>query len=361
MKKTLRALLAITLAMSTVPTAQAAAAAEPPVAADPAVRFVDDLPAYQPTQKVSGTIRLWGHGSSKHDFMGGLIGAWIEAFGRYQPDVKFEYRMYGTASAIGALYTGAGDLAILGEEISPDAARAFQRARGYPPTGLSIATGSVDADFFDYAHMIFVNKDNPIQGLSLTQLDAIFGAEPRHGHRNIRTWGGLGLKSGWAGQPIRPYGWKVDEDFALFFRERVLGGSHRWNPAIQEYVHGARPDGSQYDRGQRIVDGVAADRDAIGVSNVRYATPQVRALPLAWTDGGPYYAPTPANLISQRYPLTRVIPAYIDKAPGAPVDPAVREFLRFVLSREGQQAIVRESSYLPLGAAKRQEQLEMLQ
>ena len=327
--------------------------AEPPViAVSPAdTAFVAALPPYEPREKVSGTIRIWGHGSPKHDFINGLVGKWMDGFHRYQPGVKLDNRMYGTASAIGALLAGAGDIALLGEEISPAAAAAFERAKGYPPTGIQIATGSLDVNFFDYAHMIFVHRDNPLAHLSLAQLDAIFGAEHRRGApKNLRTWGDLGLTSEWADQPIQPYGWKVDEDFALFFREAVLENSHRWNTALKEFVHAPRPDGTQYDHGQRILDALARDRFGIAISNVRYANPDVKALALGRSDAGPFFAPTPANLIAQTYPLVRLIPAFIDRAPGTPIDPKVREFLRYILSREGQQILIDESSYLPLGA-----------
>lgn len=328
---------------------------------DPALDFIDALPSYQPVERVAGTLRLWGHGSFKRDFMGNLVNAWIAEFGRQQPDVRFDYRMYGTASAVGALYTGAGDIALLGEEISPAAARAFLRAKGYAHTDIAIATGSVDVNYYDYAHMIFVHRDNPLAALSLPQLAAIFGAGERGGPAPIRHWDALGLGGVFAGQRIRPHGWKTDVDFALFFRERVLAASHRWNLDIAEHEHAQHADGSPYDHGQRIVDAVAADPFAIGISNLRYARPEVKALPLAWRDGEPAHAPTPANLIAQRYPLTRIIPAIVDRPPGQPLAPAVREFLRFLLSREGQAILVAESGYLPLGRAFIDAQRETLQ
>jgi phosphate transport system substrate-binding protein len=330
------------------------------LAPDPDVQYVDSLPPYAPAARVSGTIRLWGHGSPKHDFMGRLMDAWIAGFAKYQPDVKFENHMYGTASAIGALYSGAGDIAILGEEISPATATAFEREKHYPPTCIQIATGSLDVNYFDYAHMVFVRKDNPIKGLTLAQLDAVFGAEHRRGPRNIRTWGELGLTSEWADRRIQPYGWQVDVDFALFFREAVLENSHRWNTDLKEFVHVLRPDGTQYDHGQQILDTLAKNPAGIAISNVRYANPEVRALPLARNEGEPFYAPTRANLIAQTYPLVRIIPAFIDVPPGQPVDPKVREFLRYLLSREGQQALVHDSDYLPLGADAIKRQLEKL-
>jgi phosphate transport system substrate-binding protein len=315
----------------------------------PETAFVDELPLYAPQGQVGGTIRLWGHGSYRRNFMGKLLDRWITRFQQLQPGVKFENRMYGTASAIGALSLGAGDLALLGEEISPQAALEFRRARGYAPTEFQVATGSLDVNFFDYAHMIFVQRDNPLAQLSLAQLEAVFGTEGRMGSKPLRTWGDLGLTGEWADKTIQPYGWKVDEDFALFFRERVLRDSHRWNPAIKEYVHVLRPDGTQYDHGQQILDALAADRYGIAISNVRYAVPGVKTVALARQPGEPAVQADQATLIAQQFPLVRIIPAFIDRAPGQPVEPAVREFLRFMLSREGQQALIEETNYLPIG------------
>ena len=332
-----------------------------PAASDPAVRFVDSLPLYAPLKRVNGTVKLWGHGSFKRDFMGRLVSLWIDRFHQHQPEVRFVYQMYGTASAIGALYTGVGNLAILGEEISPDATLAFRRAKGYAPTGIPIATGSLDVNFFDYAHMIFVHRDNPIDKLTLADLEAIFGTEHKRGARNVRTWGDLGLTGEWATHRIEPYGWKVDDDFALFFREAVLEDSHRWNPDIHEYVHATRADGTQYDHGQRILDALALDRFGIAISNVRYANAQVKPVALAREPGGPYHLATIASLIAQDYPLVRIIPAFVDRAPGRPLQPAVREFLRFILSREGQQALLQESGYLPLGSEAIRQALVKLQ
>lgn len=320
---------------------------------------LDQLPRYHPDQRVSGTIRIWGHGSAKNDFMGRVMKSWAEGFAKYQPDVKLENHLYGTASAIGALYVGAADIALLGEEISPAAAAAFTRVKHYPPLGIDVATGSLDTQYFDYAHVVFVNKDNPIAHLTLAQLDAVFGAEHRRGPRNVRTWGDLGLTGAWADQRITPYSWK-DLDFSLFIQGAVLGGSHRWSGDLREFSHIHRPDGSIYEAGQQILDALAADRFGIAISNLRYANPGVKAIDLAAADGQPFYAPTRENLIAQTYPLTRIVPAFIDRAPGRPVDPKVREFLRYVLSREGQQDVTRETGYLRLSAAAIRAQLEKL-
>jgi phosphate transport system substrate-binding protein len=318
-------------------------------AAGAETRFVDSLPRYEAQEQVSGTIRLWGHGSPKRDFMGQLTQHWVDGFRRHHPAVTFENRMYGTASAIGALYAGVGDVAILGEEIHPAAAAAFERAMGYPPLGIEIATGSLNVRNFDYAHVFFVHADNPLARLTVAQLDGVFGSEHRRGPANIRTWGQLGLAGEWADEPIHPYGWRLDDDFALYLRDALLAGSHRWNNELREFGHRTRPDGSVYDHGQQILAALAADRFGIAVSNPRYATDRVKALALAATEGGPYYEATRENLISRQYPFTRIIPAFVRRAPGRPLDPKVREFLRYILSREGQRDIVRDGGYLPLG------------
>jgi phosphate transport system substrate-binding protein len=322
---------------------------------------LDSLPHYKATQTVTGTIRIWGHGSPKRDFMGRLMKYLEEGFRRYQPGVRIENRMYGTASAIGALYTGVGDLAILGEEIHAPAAAAFERAMRYPPFGIEIATGSLDVRNFDYAHVFFVHKDNPITRLTLTQLDAIFGSEHRRGPRNIRAWGELGLTGEWQGRKITPYGWRLEDDFATYLEEFLLQGSHRWNCDLREFAHLNGPDGAIYDNGQQILDALAEDRYGIAVSNLRYQNARVKPLALAATDGGPYYEATKENLIERRYPFTRIIPAYINRAPDRPIDPKVKEFLRYLLSYEGQREITREGGYLPLSSTAVQAQLKKLE
>jgi phosphate transport system substrate-binding protein len=322
---------------------------------------LESLPRYQPQQKVSGVIRIWGHGSPKHDFMGKLMKSWEDGFRKFQPAIRIDNRMYGTASAIGALYTGVADLTILGEEIHAPAEAAFERVMHYQPLEIDIATGSLDVRNFDYAHVFFVHKDNPLSQITLAQLDAIFGSEHRHGPRNIRRWGELGLTGEWRDQPITPYGWRIDDDFATYLEDALLGGSHKWNCDLREFKHVNNPDGSVYDHGQQILDALARDRFGIAVSNLRYMNGNVKALAIGTTSGGTFYEANKANLIQRKYPFTRIIPAFVNRTPGKAVDPKVKEFLRYILSYEGQQEIVREGGYLPLNDASVREQLRKLE
>jgi len=331
-------------------------AAAETVPADPAEAAAQAMPPYRPEFRVSGTIRLWGHGSTKIDFMRRLVTRWEAGFAKFQPGVTFDYRMYGTASAIGALYAGAGDLALMGEEIFPFEETAYERAMHRPPRSIEIATGSLDVRNFDFAQMFFVNRDNPLSRLTLQQLDAAFGTEHRRGAAHqARTWGDLGLTGVWANAPIHLYGWSLDNDFWIYLQQALFAGSHRISCDLREYSHIYRPDGTIYDAGQQILEAVARDRFGLGLSNVRYLNPGVKPLALAGADGV-YSAATRATLISRSYPLTRIIPAVFNGEPGEAIDPKLREFLRYLLSREGQEDIARDGEYLPLSpeAARRE-------
>ena len=309
---------------------------------------VASFPHYVPQQQVSGVIRVSGHGSATNPWMRQLLIAWEKDFQRFQPGIRLEYRMYGTSSAIPALFNGIADIAILGEEIDPEAVRTFERVKHHPPLGIDLFTGSVDIRNMDYAQMFFVNKDNPLTQLSLTELDGIFGEEHLRGTTNIRTWGQLGLTGEWASKPITPYGWKIDDSFGVFLEHYLMEGSHHWNCDLHEFSHIKRPDGTIYDHGQQILDALAKDRYGIAVSNIRYAGPNVKPLAIGVTPSGPFYGVTKQTLIDRTYPLARLIPAVIDREPGMPIDPKLKEFLRYLLSREGQEVVVHDGRYLPL-------------
>ena len=325
-----------------------------------AARVVASFPHYQPQQQVNGVIRISGHGSAANPWMRPLLIAWEKDLRRFQPGIRLEYRMFGTSSAIPALWNGTADIAILGEEIDPVAVRTFERVKHHPPTGVDVFTGSVDLRNIDYAQMFFVHKDNPLERLSLTELDGIFGEEHRRGGANLRSWGQLGLTGEWAGKSITPYGWRIDDSFGIFLEQYLMEGSHRWNCALREYSHVYRPDGTIYDHGQQILDALGKDRYGIAVSNIRYAGPKVKALAIGVTSAGPFYSVTQQTLIDRTYPLARVIPAVIDRAPGMPVDGKVREFLRYLLSREGQEVVLRDGRYLPLSPVAAQKEVRKL-
>lgn len=316
------------------------------------------LPPYEPQQVVTGKIRLWARAP-----LAALIKDWQKSFSRFHPAVTYDVRTYGTASVIGAIYEGAADCGILGEEIHPDALAAFEQVKHHEPLGVEILTGSVDVKGYAYAQTFFVHRDNPLSQITLAQLDGILGTEHRRGGSLIRKWGDLGLQGEWADHAIQPYTWLLAESFCLYLQHAVLDGSHRWNNQIKEFVTITRPDGTSVDDGQQILEALAHDRFGIAVSNLRYAKPELNVKPLALgkTADGPFYLPSKATLIAQTYPLTRVIPLFADWAPGQPLDPKVKEFIRFILSRDGQAAVARTKGYLPISRLVAEAQLRKLQ
>jgi phosphate transport system substrate-binding protein len=319
------------------------------------------VPEYQPGEQVAGTIRIWGHGALGHDYIEALVRRWEQGFQLYQPAVTFENKLAGTASAIGALYTGTGDLALLGREIWPSEIAAFREVLRYPPLGVEVVTGSYAVRNKDFALIVYVHKDNPLARLSLAQVDAIFGGEHRRSPRKIRTWGELNLQGEWANQPIRVYGFEISRGFGYFFQQAVFEGSFKWNPELVELADQRLPDGKLLDAGKRVLDALAHDRHGIAYSSALYANPHVKPMALAARDGGPYVEPTQETVQNRAYPLTRAIPMFLKRPPGKAVDPKLREFLCYILSREGQAAVAEDGGYLPLTTAVIEAQLKKIE
>jgi len=324
---------------------------------------VDLPPPYHPDQTVSGTIRIWGHGAydRKRDFIGALVSAWEHGFQQYEPGVRFENHLVGTAAAIGSLYTGRGDLALMGREIWPPEIAAFQEVFGYPPTGVDVVTGSFDVRNRDYALVVFVHQGNPIKGLTLAQLRAVFAAPDSPGAHPARTWGDLGLTGAWRDRPIHLYGLPISRGFARFFEQRVFDGDELWRPSLREFADLEGSKGGATDGGQRMLDAMANDPDSIGYAGLLYHNPDVRPVALAEQAGEPYIEPTRDSVMDHSYPLTRMVSMFFNRPPGKPVDPKLREFLRYVLSREGQQAVLRDGhGYLPIPAPTAARELDNL-
>lgn len=322
------------------------------------------LPAYVPQRQVDGTIRIWGHGAYAHaqDFIEELVRAWEDGFRRRQPAAQFDNKLYGTASAIGALYTGQGDLALMGREIWPMEIAAFKEVKGYEPPGIDVVTGSFDVRNRGYAIVVFVHKDNPLRQLTLAQLDAIYSADRRRGGKPARTWGDLGLGGDWHDKPIHVMGLPIARGFAEYFEQRVFLGARKWNPAIQEFVDSPGSKGGITDGGQKMLDALALDPLAIGYAGLVYHNDNVKPLALAETDAGPFVPPTQASVTDHSYPLTRVITMFFDQTPGKPLDPKLAEFLRYILSGDGQREVIEHGhGYLPMPAALAKRELAKLE
>jgi phosphate transport system substrate-binding protein len=274
----------------------------------------------------------------------------------------------GTASAQFSLHVDAADIALSGREIYPyEYYGTFRRSQLYA-IEIEVATGSFDVRGKSTALGVFVHKDNPLAKLTVKQLDGIFGAERTGGWQkivwvetaargaedNIRTWGQLGLTSAWADKPIHVYGPPgIYPGGSSFFQQRVMGGGDTWNEALMEFA----------DR-KAMLETLATDPYGIAYAPMTYRNAQVKGLALAQSASGPFVAPTRANVANRTYPLSRS--AYIYVAPDtpqgdrAPMDPKVREFLRYVLSRQGQADVAREGDHLPLTPGLVRAQLKKL-
>lgn len=316
---------------------------------------VDSLPQYRPEQQVSGTIRSWGN-----ENMRTLMKYWQEGFRRHHPGIRFDDNLKSTATAIGALYAGVADLGLMGREIWPMEVLGFKQIFGYEPLGITVTTGAYDVNSKTWPMVIYVNRDNPISNLTLTQLDAIFGSERLRGApKNIRTWGDLGLTSEWADKPIHVYGYKIDSGLAFYFAQEALKGSGLWNGELHQI--GGQFGKSWDEDAKRAIEAVGKDRYAIIYTGIGFRTGMVKPIALAVRDGGPYIEPTKDNVTKRIYPLTRSTFIFINRAPGKPMEPKVKEFMRYILSREGQEDVTREGDFLPLTAEVVREQLRKIE
>jgi phosphate transport system substrate-binding protein len=333
---------AVTLAVA---LAALPAGAAQPVSSPPWARYVASLPPYQPSRQVSGTVTSWGHG-----FLKDMMRDWEQDFHRFQPHVRFEDDLASSAAAMAGLYTGRANLGVLAREIVPMEVAAYQKMTGQKVFPVTVLTGSyADPDKL-MALGIFVNRRNPLARLDFRQLDAIFGAQHLGGApANIRTWGELGLGGAWKDRPIHPYaGPAGDEAPAYYFSQTVMRGSTLWNGSLRQLDDAAPPDGRHIDGYQRAVDAVAMDPDGIALTVAGYRNPQAKLIAVAIAPGGRYVAPTRATVADRSYPLSRSVTFYINDGPKIPPDPAVIEFLRYVLSRQGQEQALREGDFLPL-------------
>ncbi len=335
----------------------AAQARSPEVNVPPWARYVKSLPRYQPRRQVSGTIRSWGHG-----FLKVMMHDWERGFHRFQPHVSFKDDLLSSGAAMAGLYTHRANLGVLAREIVPMEAAAYRKVAGQKPFPVTVLTGAYADPDKIMALGVFVNRDNPLARLDFRQLDAIFGARPLRGEaHSIRTWGELGLKGAWRNRTIHPYsGPSTDEAPWFYFSQTVMRGSTLWNCALQQLGGAEGPGGKRINGYQRAVDSVAADPDGIALTSAGYRNADAKLIAIAVHPAGPYIEPTLANVADRSYPLSRAVKFYINDGPRIPPDPVVVEFLRYILSRQGQEQVLREGSFLPLTPAIVAAQLKKL-
>jgi len=337
------------------------------------------LPDYHPTRRFHGTIRQWG---SNYLADSPLEGYFEKAFRKYQPGVRFENNLSSTFIGMAGLYTKKANLAAMGRRATWDELQTYQRVFGTLPVEIVMATGSYDVSGWTFALVPFVNKDNPIRNLTVDQLDGIFGAERDGGwkgnnwdpsvargpEKNIRTWGQLGLTGDWANKPIHVYGYNLNFHFPRDFADKVFGGGYKWNESMREYSNRLYPAGKRGDfgklwnAGDQMMDAVAGDKYGITYTSMQYRKkPNVKTVPLARTASGPYVYPTLETVQDRSYPLTREVYFYTNRPAGGKVDPLIAEYLRFVVSRQGQELVQKDGKYLPLTPELARKQIEEIE
>jgi phosphate transport system substrate-binding protein len=319
MKKTATLAAAVLLAGS---------AAAQTIQVDPAIK------PYKAVSGVSGNVSSIGS-----DSLNNLMTLWAEKFNKMYPNVKIQIEGKGSSTAPPALISATAQLGPMSRAMKGSEIDEFEKKFGYKPTQVRVAVDAL---------AVFVNKDNPIACMTMPQVDAAFSKSRRAGYKeNVKTWGQLGLTGDWANRPVSLFGRNSASGTYGFFKEHVLKNGD-YKDEVKEQPGSAS-----------VVQGVTVDRFAMGYSGIGYATAGVKALPLAAKQGDKCHPATPEEAYSGNYPLARFLFVYVNKAPGKPLDPIVGEFLKLVLSRDGQEVVVKDG-YFPLPAKIEQEELAKL-
>ena len=311
---------------------------------------VSPLPAYAPLRQASGAVRIWG---SPGD--GPLIRALAARFRWFQPRVRVLVTLHGPESTFAGVYMDVADLAFMAREIRvPLETMAFEWVHHYPPFTVQIANaglgGGNGARRPGLNLAFFVSRSNPLSCLTLRQLDDVFAADHRRGGDDARRWGALGVQGRWADRPIHVYGPTLGNIASVFVRQTVLEGSYKWNAAYRAVRGGWRA----------VLGAVARDPDGIAFAPPLPGNPALKTLQVAASSRASCVALDANTAETRAYPLARMIDVALDRRPGTSLEPQVKEFLRFILSRQGQDIIARDGAYLPLSASTLRRQLRRL-
>ena len=311
-----------------------AAAMAVTVAGQQVLKVDPAIAGYQKASGISGNLSSIGS-----DSMNNLMTLWAETFRKYYPNVKVQVEGKGSSTAPPALIAGTAQFGPMSRTMRSTEIDQFDQKHGYKPTEIRTSYDALS---------VYVHKDNPIKELSLAQVEAIFGKSRKRGFKaNVTTWGQLGLTGDWANRPIGLYGRNSASGTYGFFREHVLRNGD-YKDTVKEQPGSAS-----------VVQGITEDRYGIGYSGAGYRTSGVRAVPLSEQPAGPFYEGTYDEVITGKYPLSRFLYLYVNKAPGKPLDPLQLEFLKLVLSKEGQEVVIKDG-YMPLTPKQVTEELTKL-
>ena len=277
------------------------------------------LPEYAVASGVSGNLNSVGS-----DTLNNLMTFWAEGFKARYPNVKIQIEGKGSSTAPAALAAGTSQLGPMSREMKSTEIAAFASKFGHKPTRVPVAIDAL---------AVFVHKDNAIKGLSLTQVDGIFSSTRKRGGQDAVTWADVGVKGALAGKALSAFGRNSASGTYGYFKENALSNGD-FKSSVKE-----QPGSSS------VVQGVASDVAGVGYSGIGYKTSGVNALAIAAKDGAPFVEPTYDNCLSGAYPLARFLFVYVNKAPSVEMDALTREFMTFVLSKQGQEIVIKDGYY----------------
>jgi len=281
-----------------------------------------NLPTYKTASGVSGNLSSIGS-----DTLANLMTLWAEEFKRLYPNVNIQIQAAGSSTAPPALTEGTSNLGPMSRLMKNKEVEAFEKKYGYKPTPIRVAIDAL---------AIYVHKDNPIKGMTMVQADAVFSSTRKCGSADdITNWGQLGLTGAWANRDIQLYGRNSVSGTYGYFKEHTLCKGDYKN-SVNEQPGSAS-----------VVQSVSSSINGIGYSGIGYKTSGVKAVALSKKAGDPVIEATPENAISGKYPLARFLYVYVNKAPNKPLQPLEREFVKMVLSKTGQQVVIKDG-YMPL-------------
>jgi phosphate transport system substrate-binding protein len=289
------------------------------------------IQSYQKERGVSGNLN-----SAGSDTLANLMTLWAEGFRTLYPNVNIQIQAAGSSTAPPALTEATSNIGPMSRKMKSKEIAAFETKHGYKPTAIPVAIDSI---------AIFVNKDNPIKGMSIVQVDAIFSATRKCGETgDIKTWGDAGLTGDWASRNIQIYGRNsVSGTYGYFKKKALCKGDFK--DSVNEQPGSAS-----------VVQGITKSLNGIGYSGIGYRTSGVKAIALS-KKGTQYTEPTPDNAVAGTYPLARFLYIYVNKGPNKPLPPLERAFMKMVLSREGQEVVIKDG-YIPLPAKIAKKHLE---
>ena len=282
------------------------------------------LPTYVKTTGISGNLSSVGS-----DTLANLMTFWAEEFKKQYPNVAVQIQAAGSSTAPPALTEGTSNFGPMSRKMKDKELEAFEKKYGYKPTAIPVAIDAL---------AVYVNKDNPVKGMSIVDVDAVFSSTLKCGaDKSIKNWGGLGLKGAWADRDIQIFGRNsVSGTYGYFKKKALCKGDYK--NSVNEQPGSAS-----------VVQSVATSINGIGYSGIGYMTSSVRAVPLTKKTGGKFVSASPETALNGSYPLARALYVYVNKAPNKPIAPLEREFVKMVLSKVGQKIVVKDG-YIPVPA-----------